>query len=477
MSHSHGHGSVGKTGANELNTDTTDAAKTDPDLSLSQEIEKIMDEELALETHQDDVGGGDGSTSTSAAKAEAEAAEFSLPSLTESDLHTALLVSNVKVAANISNTCAETEGYNMVDDVFANIGESLQQEQDLLSKEIKGNRRRFRMVRGTIKKNRVESVRQQILRSSDVHFAQYVVKNMLADSDACGTTAIQLQDFRNDGQETSAPKLPECDHMETYLDSQSQAPVTTTYMTAEKDLEQHSGNASCELHGQPATSVNPFVGVAACDRDHTPSASMSLSSSSAAPACLGKAQLSSSCATPQESVKNASLPGSNTPSDGYSPLHVTQPSRIVKTVQKGLEFQKDAQQFLMTDDQCNSSPEAVMATLQASLEDDSMSTCYSGIESAHTATNCNAFALSEATGTQRIKVPMYHMIEWDKENQKELLLVARDHPNCCLFGDVSSFYREEIQETVIPQLKDTGSWVHTCVSNQIAYHIVVVYVV
>lgn len=460
MSHSHEHGSVGEIGANELDTEKTNDKTPEMELTLSQEIERLMDDELPPETEQDAGDGGNGTTSTSDAKAEAE--DFSLPLLTESDLHTALLVSNVKVAANISNTCAETEGYNMIDDVFANIGESLHQEESLLSTKIKGDRRRFRMVRGTIKKNRVESVRQQILRSSDVHFAQYVVKNLLADSDTCGTLAIQLQDFRNDVQGTSATSLPERDHMETCLDSQSQTPVTTTYMTAEKEkgLEQHSGDASCEVHGQP---VNPSVGVADHDRDrdHTSKATMSPSSSPAAPACLEKVQPStSSCATPQGPVKTTSLPAPSTP------LHVTQPSRIVNTVRKGLEFQKDALQFLMTDDQCNSSPEAVMATLQESLANDSMSTCYSGIESAHTATNCNAFALSEATGTQRIKVPLYHMIEWDTENQKELLVVAKDHPNCCLFGDVCGFFREEIQETVIPQLKDTGSWVHTCVSNQ-----------
>eukprot|EP00435_Cladocopium_sp_Y103_P015431 s3436_g3.t1 len=123
------------------------------------------------------------------------------------------------------------------------------------------------------------------------------------------------------------------------------------------------------------------------------------------------------------------------------------PSRIVKTVEQGLEFQKDALQFLLTDDECDD-PDVVINQLTEALESDSLSTCYSGVESAHTATNCTAYALSELTGNPMVRVPLQYMIEWDPENQKELLLVAESHPECCLFGDVASFFREEIHETI-----------------------------
>ena len=132
------------------------------------------------------------------------------------------------------------------------------------------------------------------------------------------------------------------------------------------------------------------------------------------------------------------------------------PSRIVKTVEQGLEFQKDALQFLLTDEHCDTDPETVINHLTDAMENDSLSTCYSGVESAHTATNCNAYALAELTGNPPIRVPLSHMIEWDPENQKELLMVAESHPECCLFGDVAGFFREEIANT-IKELKDIFS--------------------
>lgn len=135
---------------------------------------------------------------------------------------------------------------------------------------------------------------------------------------------------------------------------------------------------------------------------------------------------------------------------------IQQPSRIVKTVKQGLEFQRDALQFLVTDESCDD-PESLVNHLQEAVQYDSLSTCYSGIESAHTATNCNAYAFSEATGNPMVRVPLLHMVEWDTENQQELMMVAESHPECCLFGDISSFYRDELSET-IGQLKD-----HMCI--------------
>lgn len=99
-------------------------------------------------------------------------------------------------------------------------------------------------------------------------------------------------------------------------------------------------------------------------------------------------------------------------------------------------------------------PELVIEQLREALLEDSLSTCYSGIESAHTATNCIAYALSELTGEDMTHVPLYHMIEWDVQNRKELLLMSDMRPNCCLFADVAGFFREELLST-IEQLKET----------------------
>ena len=146
----------------------------------------------------------------------------------------------------------------------------------------------------------------------------------------------------------------------------------------------------------------------------------------------------------------------DTPTGGNLACLTKPPSRIVKTVQQGLEFQKDALEFLVTDGSCDD-PDSFVNHLQEALQQDSLSTCYSGIESAHTATNCNAYAFSKATGNPMVCVPILHMVEWDTESQKELLMVAESHPQCCLFGDIATFYRDELADT-IRQLKD-----HMCI--------------
>lgn len=70
-------------------------------------------------------------------------------------------------------------------------------------------------------------------------------------------------------------------------------------------------------------------------------------------------------------------------------------SRIVRTLQDGLEFQKHAVNVLLDEPDCDE--EAILAHLEEALQRDSLSTCYSGVESAGTATNCVAYAVSKAT--------------------------------------------------------------------------------
>ncbi len=70
-------------------------------------------------------------------------------------------------------------------------------------------------------------------------------------------------------------------------------------------------------------------------------------------------------------------------------------------------------------------------------ECDSMSTSFSGIEAPHTAACANRVALANHLGIPHTEVGMprlKHMIEWDAENQAELLLVA-EHTGACLFSE------------------------------------------
>ena len=78
-----------------------------------------------------------------------------------------------------------------------------------------------------------------------------------------------------------------------------------------------------------------------------------------------------------------------------------------------------------------------MLKMVANADDDTMSTSFSGIEAPHTAACANRLALAKHLGIPPDQVPLpklLHMIEWDSENQEELLLVARQ-TGACLFSD------------------------------------------
>lgn len=91
-----------------------------------------------------------------------------------------------------------------------------------------------------------------------------------------------------------------------------------------------------------------------------------------------------------------------------------------------------------------------LSHLLAASHEDSISTSFSGIESPHTAACCNRLALARKLGLDPSAVPfprLHHMIKWDSESQAELLIVARQ-TGACLFGDIASFFRPELKETI-----------------------------
>ena len=82
---------------------------------------------------------------------------------------------------------------------------------------------------------------------------------------------------------------------------------------------------------------------------------------------------------------------------------------------------------------------------------DTMSSAFSGIEAPHTASCANRSAMGKALGTDIPFPRLLHMIEFDPQNQQELLLVARE-TGACLFGDIGGFFRPELSE-VLEQLR------------------------
>ena len=122
--------------------------------------------------------------------------------------------------------------------------------------------------------------------------------------------------------------------------------------------------------------------------------------------------------------------------------------RKVSSLAEGLAFQEDALHFL---EESKLFGEDVLGSLRDALSEDSLSTAYSGVESASAATNCNCRALASKLGEPQTRVPLLHMIEWDKDSQQELLLWSKHHePNCspCVFGNIASFDRPEVQEVI-----------------------------
>ena len=92
--------------------------------------------------------------------------------------------------------------------------------------------------------------------------------------------------------------------------------------------------------------------------------------------------------------------------------------------------------------------------LAMSLENDSLSTAYSGVRAPETAMSVMRYRLGLRLGRE-IKCNyhnMSHAIEWSPDAQAECLLSARYDGGGCVFGNIADFFRSELKDSVIPQL-------------------------
>ncbi|CAE7837095.1 unnamed protein product [Symbiodinium sp. CCMP2592] len=92
--------------------------------------------------------------------------------------------------------------------------------------------------------------------------------------------------------------------------------------------------------------------------------------------------------------------------------------------------------------------------LARSLEDDSLSTAYSGVRAPETAMSVMRYRLGLRLGRE-VKCNNHnlsHAIEWSPDAQAECLLSARHEGGGCVFGNIADFFRSELKDSVIPQL-------------------------
>ena len=97
----------------------------------------------------------------------------------------------------------------------------------------------------------------------------------------------------------------------------------------------------------------------------------------------------------------------------------------------------------------------ILERLASDLEQDSLSTAFSGIRAPETATSILRFRLGKRLGRElkHKNAHLGHMIEWKQSSQEECKLMG-SRENCCLFGDIGQFFRKELKEGIIPQLME-----------------------
>ena len=120
-------------------------------------------------------------------------------------------------------------------------------------------------------------------------------------------------------------------------------------------------------------------------------------------------------------------------------------SKIAGSLLEGLQWHDHAMDVI------EDSVDLDMHDIVRAAHADTMSTAFSGIEAPHTASCANRSAMGKALGMDIPFPRLLHMIEFDPQNQQELLLVARE-TGACLFGDIGGFFRPELSE-VLEQLR------------------------
>lgn len=136
-------------------------------------------------------------------------------------------------------------------------------------------------------------------------------------------------------------------------------------------------------------------------------------------------------------------------SQGSAVPQTPKDNKVVTSLEQGLKFQE-----FMVDELCTHYDHD-LDSLVYRLSEDSLSTCYSGIESAHCASLMTSRAITKRAGCEKIDVPILHMVEWQADSRGELLLLAERH-NSCVFGDLEDFFRPEVRD-VVQELKARGN--------------------
>ena len=91
-------------------------------------------------------------------------------------------------------------------------------------------------------------------------------------------------------------------------------------------------------------------------------------------------------------------------------------------------------------------------SLAMQLEDDSLSTAFSGVRAPETGMAIMRFRLEKRLGrTISHNTKASHMIEWNAASQEECKL-AGSVEGSCVFGDIGQFFRPELHQQVIPEL-------------------------
>lgn len=92
--------------------------------------------------------------------------------------------------------------------------------------------------------------------------------------------------------------------------------------------------------------------------------------------------------------------------------------------------------------------EELLNRLADSMEDTTISTSFSGVGSPEVASNMLHAALRQRLPHRSIRRPrVLSQVEWDKDAQAELMILG-EADNACLFGDIASFFRDDIKEDI-----------------------------
>ena len=122
--------------------------------------------------------------------------------------------------------------------------------------------------------------------------------------------------------------------------------------------------------------------------------------------------------------------------------------KVVKTMAESFMFENDCLETLWDED-----GEDKIHSIIDALQTDTMSTSFSGIEAAGTSMQILRKSLADLTGIDIPRQRFLYQVEWNQECQQELLGLAVEH-DCCLFPNIASFYRDELQSTVDACLKN-----------------------